>query len=216
MPTNFFGSLRPKFFARKTWYPLLYMKLFDTPTFLKHWMDAHRKFRHSETKSFLRKNVLPFIRYKNFRYPNFSETLKGCPQNFSAPWDQKISPERCDTPCYVWIFSLPPNYLNHWRMPTKFVGSLRPKFFAGKTWYTLLYMKLFDTPTFPKHWTEAHRKFRHSETKSFLRKNVIPFIMYKIFPYPKFSETLKGCAQIYSPLWDKKVSTEKCDILYHA
>ena len=28
-----------------------------------------------------------------FRYPKFSETLKGCPQIFSALWDQKISPE---------------------------------------------------------------------------------------------------------------------------
>ena len=28
--------------------------------------------------------------------------------------------------------------------------------------------------------------------------------MHKIFRYPKFSETLKGCPRIFSALWDKK------------
>ena len=36
--------------------------------------------------------------HKIFRYPNFSETLKGCPRNFSAPWDQKFSSEKRDNP----------------------------------------------------------------------------------------------------------------------
>ena len=55
-------------------------------------------FRHFETKNFRRKLVIPPIIHKFFRYPNFSETLKGCPRNFSALWDQKFSTEKRDTP----------------------------------------------------------------------------------------------------------------------
>ena len=78
--------------------PLLCIKFFDTPNFLRHWRDDHEIFRHCETKHFRRKNVIPPIMHKIFRYPKFSETLKGCPRNFSALWDQKLSTEKRDTP----------------------------------------------------------------------------------------------------------------------
>ena len=35
--------------------------------------------------------------------------------------------------------------------------------------------------------------------------------MHKIFPYPKFCETLKECPRNFSALWDQKFSTEKRD-----
>ena len=35
--------------------------------------------------------------HKIFRYPKFSETLKGSPWNFSALWDKKFSTENLDT-----------------------------------------------------------------------------------------------------------------------
>ena len=98
MPTNIFGTVRQKNFDGKTWYPLVCINFFDTLNFLKHWRDAHEIFRHCETKKFRRKNVIPPSMHKIFRYPKFSETLKGCPRNFSALWDKKISTEKRDTP----------------------------------------------------------------------------------------------------------------------
>ena len=67
--TKFFGTLRQKIFDGNLWYPLLSINFFDTPTFLKHWRDAHEIFRHCETKNFRRKNVIPPSMHKFFRYP---------------------------------------------------------------------------------------------------------------------------------------------------
>ena len=99
--TKFFGTVRQKKFDGNLWYPLLCIKFFDTPTFLKYWRDAHGIFRHCETKKFRRKNVMPPRMHKIFRYPKFSETFKGCPRNFSALWDQKFSTEQRDTPLFI-------------------------------------------------------------------------------------------------------------------
>ena len=162
-------------------------------------------------KKFRRKLVIPPIMHKIFRYPKFSETLKGCPRNFSALWDKKFSTENCDTPYYAWNFSIPQIFWNIEGMSTKFFGTVRPKIFDRKTWYPLVCIKFFDTPNFLKHWRDAHEIFRHCETKNFRRKNVIPPIMHETFRYPKFSETLKGYPRNFSALWDQKFSTEKRD-----
>ena len=177
-PRNFSALWDRNFSQKNTWYPLLYMKLFDTLTFLKPWTDAHRKFRHGETENFCRKNLILFIMYKIFRSHKLSETLKGCAQNFSALRDMKVSTENCDNPYYAKYFSLTQIIWNIEGMPTKFFGSLRPKFFA--------------------------------------KKNVLSFIIHETFPYPNFSETLNGSPQNISALWDKKFSTENCDIPYKA
>ena len=107
MPTKFFGTVRQKIFDGNLWYPLLCIKFFDTPNFLRHWRDAHEIFRHCETKNFRRKNVIPPSMHKISRYPKFSETLKVCPRNFSALWDKKFSTEKRDTPCMHKIFRFP-------------------------------------------------------------------------------------------------------------
>ena len=52
---KYFGTVRQKIFDGKTWYPLLCIKFFYTPNFLKHWRDAQEIFRHCETKNFRRK-----------------------------------------------------------------------------------------------------------------------------------------------------------------
>ena len=72
--TKFFGTVRQKIFDGNLRYPLLCIKFFDTPNFLKHWRDAHEIFRHCETKIFRRKNVIPrlFI-HKTFRNQKFSQ-----------------------------------------------------------------------------------------------------------------------------------------------
>ena len=106
--TKFFGTVRQKIFDGKLWYPLLCIKFFDSPNFLKHWRDAHEICRHCETKKFRRKNVIPPIMHKTFRYPKFSETLKGCPRNFSALWGRKFSTEKRDVPPLIRnFFSIP-------------------------------------------------------------------------------------------------------------
>ena len=83
---------------RKIVIPVLGIKFFNTPKFLTHWREAHENFRHSETKIFRRRNVIPPSMHKSFRYPQLSETLKGCPWNFSTLWDKKFLREKCDTP----------------------------------------------------------------------------------------------------------------------
>ena len=246
-PKKLFGTMRSKIFAEKTWYPLLYMKLFDTPSFLKHWTGAHKKFRHCETKNFQLKNAISLTMHQFLRYPQIIWIFEGMPTKFFGSLRPKFFAEKTLYPLLYKKLFYTPTFLKPWTeahkkfrhcetknfqlknaisltmhqflrypqiiwifegMPTKFFGSLRPKFFAEKTLYPLLYMKLFDTPTFLKHWTDAHKIFRHKATKNFRRKNVLPFIMYKVFRYPNFSETLKECPQNFSAIWDKNFSTE--------
>ena len=97
-PMKHFGTVRQKLFDGKTWYPLLWIRCFDTPNFLKHWREAHEIFQHCETQIFRRRNVIPPIMHKIFRYPKSSETFKGCPRNFSALWDPKFSTENVIPP----------------------------------------------------------------------------------------------------------------------
>ena len=151
-----------------------------------------------------------------FRHPKFSETLKGCPRIFSALWDQNFSTEKRDTPYYAWNFSIPQTFWNIEGMPTKFFGTVRSKFFDGKTWYPLLCMKFFDTPNFLKHWRDAHEVFGHCETKNFRRKNVTlppppPFSSIKLFETKHFLKNTKIPLQNFSALWDTKISTENRD-----
>ena len=122
--TKFFGNVRPKNFDGKTWYPLLCIKFFYTPNFLKHWRDAHEIFRHCETKNFPRKNVIPPSMHKIFRYPKFSEALKGCPRNFSALWYQKFSTDKRDTPfSFIKLFETK-NFLKNSRIPLRKFSAL--------------------------------------------------------------------------------------------
>ena len=110
-----FQPVRPKFFVRKLWYPLLCINFSDTPNFLKHWRDAHKIFRHCETKSFRRKIVIPSIMHETFRYPKFFWNIEGMPTKFFGTVRQKISTETCDTPLLCISFFDTPNFLKHWR-----------------------------------------------------------------------------------------------------
>ena len=112
MPTKFFGTVRQKNFDGKLWYPLLCIKFFDTPNFLKHWMDAHEIFRHCETKNFRQKNVIPpFLFIKLFETKNFLKNNRIPLRKFSALWDMKISTENRDMPPFIHkFFSIPENF----------------------------------------------------------------------------------------------------------
>ena len=103
--------MRQKTFDGKTWYPLVCIKFFDTPNFLKLWRYAHEIFQHCETKNFPRKNVIPPSMPKVFRYHKFSETFKGCPRNFLALWDIKFSTGNRDMPPLIHkFFSIPETF----------------------------------------------------------------------------------------------------------
>ena len=45
---------------RDTPLSLWFLKLFDTPNFVKHWRDAHERFLLCDTKTIWRENVIPF------------------------------------------------------------------------------------------------------------------------------------------------------------
>ena len=169
--------MRQKLFDGKWWHPLLCIKFFDTPNFLKHWRDAHEIIRHCETKNFRRKNVIPPSMHKIFRYPKFSERLKGCPGKFSALWDKKFSTEKRDTPFSSIKLFETKNFLKNSRIPLRKFSALwdmkistenrdRPHF---------IHKFFFDTKKFP----ESRRvplqsfSFRSCETKS-SDKTVMP------------------------------------------
>ena len=89
---------------------------------------------------------------------------------------------------------------------TKFFGSMKQTFFDGNFWYSLLSIKIFDTPNFLKHWRDAHEIFGHCDTNNLRRKNVIPLLCIKIFVTIFFSGKQKGSFTklFVSVLWDKK------------
>ena len=76
-------------------------KIFRYPNFLKFWGDVRELFRLCETIIIRRKNAIPPVMHKIFRYPKFSGTLKGCPRNILALWDQKFWTEKRDTPLFM-------------------------------------------------------------------------------------------------------------------
>ena len=110
--TKFFGTVRQKIFDGNLWYPLLCIKFFDTPNFLRHWRDAHEIFRHCETKNFRRKNVIhPFSSIKLFETKNILKKSRIPLRKFSALWDIKLSTENRDMPPLIHkFFSIPENF----------------------------------------------------------------------------------------------------------
>ena len=195
------------------------IQTFSIPEIIATVKDSPTKIFGTETKNFSTENLdtpPPLLLSKFFRDQKLVKHWKIPLRNFSALWDKKISIENLESPpppSYPSTFSLPEDFWNTAQKgsPTKFIGTVRQKTFDGKTWYPLVCIKFFDTPNFLKLWRYAHEIFQHCETKNFRRKNVIPPSMPKVFRYPKFSETFKGCPRIFLALWDKKFSTEKRD-----
>ena len=194
MPTNFFGTVRQNFFIKKSWqrsaqsikiFILCFYKYF-------YWWVPWRSFSALWNEHFRRKIVILPIMHKIFRYPNFSETLKGCPRKFLGTVTPIIFDGETWYPLPLWCikFSISQFLWNSEGVPTKFFCTVTPKFFEGKTWYPLLCINFFDIANFLKHWIDGHEFFRHSETKNVRRKNVIPLFIHKIFETRTFSKTV--------------------------
>ena len=146
--------MRQKIFDGKTWYPLVCIKFFDTPNFLKHLRDAHELFWHCETKNFRRKNVIPpFSSIYFFETKNFLKNSRIFLRKFWALWDIKISTGNRDMPPLIHkFFSIPEIF----RKTEGFLykafrfGPVRQKFRQNRD-APLLFMKIFDKRIFLKH-----------------------------------------------------------------
>ena len=193
------------------------MKIFDKRIFLKHqsvlqWNISIQWDKNSDGKSWYSPPPLSkLFRYRDtpppliqtFSIPEIIATIKDSPTKFFDSETKNFRRKLVIPPIMHKIFSIPQIFWNIEGMPTNIFGTVRQKNFDGKTWYPLVCINFFDTLNFLKHWRDAHEIFRHCETKKFRRKNVIPPSMHKIFRYPKFSETLKGCPRNFSVLWEK-------------
>ena len=101
IPLRSFSALWDKIFSTEfSDIAFLCIKFCDTRIFLKHRTVPQWHFSVMCDKSFQGRIVIPppSLMHKIWRYHKVSETLKGCPQNFSALWHQKFPTEKRDTP----------------------------------------------------------------------------------------------------------------------
>ena len=189
MPTKFFGTVRQKIFDGKTWYPLVCIKFFDTPNFLKHWKDAHEIFRHCETKTFRRKSVIPpFSSIKLFETKNFLKNSRILLRKFSALWDRNISSENRDKPPLFQKFFFDTRKLPETRrVPLQSFSfrSCETKNFDKTVMHRhLLCMKIFDKRIFLKHQSVLQWNISVQWDKNFDGKS-----WYSPPPYQNFFDT---------------------------
>ena len=176
------------------WYPLICIKIFDTPIFLKHWRDAHEIFRHCEAKNFWRKNVIPpFLSIKFFETRNFFKNSKIPLRNFSALWDIKILTENGDMPPLIYnFFSIPENFgkTEGFLYKAFRFGPVRQKI-STKPWChaLLLCMKTFDKRIFLKHQSFPQWNILVQWDKNFDENRELPpplLILWIFFPTRNF------------------------------
>ena len=149
---------------------------------------------------------------KILRLPQTFWKLKGCPRIFSALFDLKFWQKTWYPLLYI-KFAETSIFLKHGRDAHEFIRLCKTKVFRRK----IMILPFFICKNFLKRELLSkivgfvHKNFRQGETKIFRQENVIPPFMNKVFRYPKFSETLKGCPGNFSVLWDRIFSTKICD-----
>ena len=166
MPTNLSGTVRPKTFDRKTWYPLLYINFADTTIFLEHCKDAHDFFRLCETKVFWRKNmILPFfIRRIFLKRELLSKAVAFVYKNFRQGETKNSRQKKVIPPNMHKIFCTP-IYLKHLRKAHVQFPHCETENFWRQFVIASIMHKLFRLPqNFLKHWRDADEFFRHCET----------------------------------------------------
>ena len=168
MLTKIFGTRRLKNFDSNMWYaPLLIRKQFsESKTFSKTVGLLHKNFRHCETKNFRRQLVTHPIMHKNFRLPKVSETLTGCPRDFSALWDLNCFDGKLRyTPLFFSKnFSKPGIFSKTVGLLYKFFRQCETNDFLRKIVTPIKCINFFDIRYPPKHWRDAHEFFRHCES----------------------------------------------------
>ena len=156
-PTDVFGTVRQKTFDGKSWYslpPPFYPNFFDTQNYCNGKRFPYGKFRHCVKENFRRKNlILPPL-----SHPNFLDTRKYC----NSKWLPYGNFRHCETknfrrkililfppppPLLIQTFSIPETIATVNDSPTEIFGTVRQKFFDGKSWYSPpLFSKLFRYP----------------------------------------------------------------------
>ena len=138
--------------------------------------------------------------HKIFRYPKFSETLKGCPRNFSALWDQKFLTEKVIPPFSSIKLFETRNFFKNSRSPLRNFSALWDIKISteNRDMPPLIHKFFFDT----KNFLENRRvplqsfSFRSCETKNFDKTVMPPPPSYAWkFSINKFSESPK-CSPI--------------------
>ena len=137
MSTKSFGTVRQFFFDGNLCYPLLCLKFFDNPIYLKHWTDAQEIFRHCETKFFRREKRHTLYYTWNFSIPRFLWKIEGMATKFFVT----VTPKIFDGKTWYPTFSSTNPFGNKifcqkqlyfW---TNFFGSVRHKDFDWKSWF---------------------------------------------------------------------------------
>ena len=163
-----FWHCEKKSFRRKIVIPSIMHKIFSIPQTFWNIEGMPTKFFSTVRQKFL-DGILwyPLLCIKFFRYPKFSETLKGCQRIFSALWNKSFSTETLDTPIMHKLFPIPQFFWNNEGMPTKFFGSVRQKSFRQVVWYPLLCINFSDTPIFSETLKGCPRSFSALWDKNF-------------------------------------------------
>ena len=138
MPTNFFGTVRPEIFDRKTWYSL-FCKFFPIRQFF--WIIAGMLtiFSALWDHFFQRRNVMrpppPFIR-KNFSKREFFSKIGGFLHKNFRHCEMNNFRREIVTPFLCIKFFDYPKFLKNWRDAYAFSGTVRHEIFDRKTWFT--------------------------------------------------------------------------------
>ena len=173
--TKIFGTVEQKIFVGNLWYPLLCIKFFGTPNFLRHWREAHEIFRHCETKNFRRKFLIlpPPSLIQTLSVLEISETLKVPLRNFRHCEIKNFRRKILILPHpLLFKFFQYPKLMKHSRLPTPY-GNFRHCETTKIRWKVLklppplLSINFFATGTLLKHGTEGftYQIFWHCETK---------------------------------------------------
>ena len=199
-PTVTFGDMRQEKFT-KLWYPY-YLNTFDTKTFLKHRRVRPRCFSAvCDKKTSTEKLDTPFLSLNYFGTRTFLKDKSVPPRSFSVLWWLKVFHGKTwNTPILHKVFLGALNFLNHWRVLHKFIGTLRQKQLT-EPWCPY-YPKNFETRIILKHRRVLPRWFLAMWDKK-NRKIVIP-LLSKDFWYQNISETQEGApTMFFGSLWQK-------------
>ena len=147
--------------------------------------------------------------HKIFRYAKFSETLKGCPWNFSALWDQKFSTEFSDIRFLCIKFFDTPNFLKHWRDANEIFRHCETKNFRLKNVIPPSMHKIFRYPKISETLKGCPRKFSALWDQKFsTEKRDTPFSSIKLSETKNFLKNSRIPSRKFSALWDIKILTE--------
>ena len=209
MPTKLSGTVRPKTFDTKPWYPLLYIKISDTTIFLKHGRDAHEFIQLCKTKVFRRKNmILPFFIRKNFSKQELLSKTVGVVYKIFRQAETKNFRQKNVIPLIMnEVFRYPKSSETLKGCPGYVFGNVRPYFFDERWWYPY-HAKIFRYPKLSELLKGYPQNISALWDLKFLTENVIPPIIHKFFRYHNFCKTMQGSSWNFSARWDQSFSRE--------